>query len=360
MKILVLSCSTGGGHNACAKYIVEEFRKNNILCDFKDYFDIIGPKASKRAETLYLNTTKGNGKLFKGIYKLGEIYSKTKFTSPVYLLNKIAKNKLQEYINMHNYNIVIATHLFPAMAVTALKKDNINIKLINVATDYQAIPFWEETTPDYFVIPHSSLKKEFINKGFSQEILLPFGIPVSSEFLLTKSNLKLPKNKPIILIVSGSMGFGKVKDIVILLLKEFVDAYIITICGNNDNLYNELCKIDNKNLLVKKFVNNINEYMKSSTVILSKPGGLSSTEIAIINKPLVHIFPIPGVENYNANFFSKHKLCLVSKSLEEILKNTKKLLNNEKLQNTMLTNQKKFINSNAAIDLVNFVKDNLN
>ena len=34
MKVLVLSCNTGGGHNSCGKYICEELESNNIECDF--------------------------------------------------------------------------------------------------------------------------------------------------------------------------------------------------------------------------------------------------------------------------------------------------------------------------------------
>ena len=162
MKILILSCSTGGGHNACGHYIEKEFSEYNIKCDFVDYFDILGPNAKRHSEKIYLNTTKGNGSLFKIAYKLGEAYSKTGITSPVFGLNKLAKNKLYSYIQKYNYDLIIAPHLFPAMAVTTLKNDGKDIKLINVATDYHVIPFWEETRPDYFVIPHSSLKQEFI------------------------------------------------------------------------------------------------------------------------------------------------------------------------------------------------------
>ena len=99
------------------------------------------------------------------------------------------------------------------MAVTTLKQERKAIKLINVATDYHAIPFWEETEPDYFVIPHNSLKEEFIKKGFKEEILLDFGIPVCSSFYKVKNDLNLPTDKDIILITSGSMGFGRMKDL---------------------------------------------------------------------------------------------------------------------------------------------------
>ena len=355
MKVLVLSCSTGGGHNACGHYIEKEFRENNVICDFADYFDILGPKAKERVEKLYLGSTKYNGNIFKLVYKLGEVYSKTGISSPVYSLNKLDKNKLYSYIKENNYDLVISPHLFPAMAVTTLKKEGKNIKLINVATDYHVIPFWEETNPDYFVIPHSTLKNNFIKKGFKEEILLDFGISVSSSFNRIENNLNLPADRDVVLITSGSMGFGKMKEIVKSLLNNIPNIYIVAICGNNKELYDELKKLDAPNLLVEGYINNINEYIAASTIVLTKPGGLTSTEVGVIRKPLIHIMPIPGVENYNAKFFYKNGLSLVSNNVEEVKMNTVKLLNDKNMQERMIENQSKIINRNSAKDLVNFV-----
>ena len=359
MKILVLTCSTGGGHNSCAKYIKEEFDLNNIECDVKDFFDIVGSKLSKKVEKIYIASTKGNGKAFKYIYKLGETYNKTDLKSPVYELVKLSKNKIYDYITENKYDIIICTHLFPSMAITKLKKDGKNIKLINVATDYSYIPFWNETNPDYFVIPHESLKKEFIKKGMDEKIFLPFGIPVSTNFQKVKNIVKVPKDKDIVLLSSGSMGFGKMDKIVKKLLKQIPNIYLIVVCGNNKKMYNKLSKIKNENLCVKGFINNMNEYMKVSKIILSKPGGLSTSEIVTLNKPLNLIMPIPGIENYNAEFFFNNKLSLVSNTLDEVILNTKLLLKDEKLQKELILNQKNMINKNSASDLVNFVKNNM-
>ena len=80
----------------------------------------------------------------------------------------------------------------------------------------------------------------------------------------------------------------------------------LCLCANNKELYNDLLKIDNPNLIVKGYVNNINEYMSDSKIVLTKPGGLTSTEVAVMGKPMIHLMPIPGVENYNARFFRKY------------------------------------------------------
>lgn len=351
MKILVLTCSTGGGHNACARYIVDECKDNNIECDYKDYMDIVGSKASQIAEKIYLDSTRNNGLIFKGVYKIGELYSKTNIPSPVYGLNSLIKEKLYNYIVDNNYDLVIGTHLFPCVALTAIKKDHY-IKFINVATDYECIPFWEETNPDAFVIPSELLKDRFIKKGIKEEILLPIGIPVASHF----KDVKVTTEK-MLLLTSGSMGFGKVKEIVDRILQEVKDYKLVVICGNNKNLEEELLKIDNPNLEVKGFVNNINEYIAKSEIVITKPGGLTTTEVATIRKPLIHMMPIPGVENYNANFFATNKMSLQALTIDEIITDIKTLISDKALEEELVNNQKKIINASSAADLIKYIQE---
>ena len=102
MRVVVFTCSTGGGHNACARYIKQEFDDFGITCDVQDYLKLVGDNAAKIIEKLYLDSTKGNGNIFGGVYKLGELYSKTNIPSPVYGLNVLVKEKLDKLF----YNIV--------------------------------------------------------------------------------------------------------------------------------------------------------------------------------------------------------------------------------------------------------------
>ena len=356
MKILVLSCSTGGGHNSCARYITEEFNDNNVECHFQDYLELIGEKRASLVEKLYLDSTRGNGNLFKGVYKLGELYNKSNIMSPVYLMNKLAKDKLYNYIKDNNYDLIICTHLFPSMALTAIKKE-CNIHFINVATDYECIPFWNETNPDYFVIPSNLLKDDFVKKGVKEDILLPLGIPVSSNFKNNIKNIKIKTDKDIVLLTSGSMGFGKMKELVNTLIKEFSNTYFIVICGNNEKLESELLKIKCDNLEVIGFTKDMNAYMKLSKVVITKPGGLTTSEVATLNKPLIHMMPIPGVENYNATFYEKNKMSLKAINIEEVVSKLRELLDNKKLQEELTYNQRRIINGNSANDLVKFVKE---
>jgi processive 1,2-diacylglycerol beta-glucosyltransferase len=83
-KVLILSCGTGGGHNSAARAIQESLIEKGIEADFVEYLDIINPKIKDSINHLYIKTTKRNGKVFKVVYRLGELYEKTKIKSPVY------------------------------------------------------------------------------------------------------------------------------------------------------------------------------------------------------------------------------------------------------------------------------------
>lgn len=355
MKILIISCSTGGGHNACAKYILEELKNNNIEAEFKDFYDIVNKKAKKLSEKLYLSTLNGNGKIFKVVYKLGELYSKTKLKSPVYSVNKLHKKNLYNYIIQNKIDLVITTHIFPALTLTAIKK----VPFLLVATDYTACPFMEEANPNYYVI-QNGIEKDFINKGIDEKKLLKTGIPVSSNFIKNAKNIRYNLNidkEKTILIMLGSMGFGNINRIVNNLL-EIDDTKIIIVTGSNKELYNKLKKIKNKKLITLGYVHNMNDLIYSSDIVVSKPGGLSSTEIASINKPLIHAFAIPGIETINTNFFYNHKMSIKCDNENEIIQNIIKLLNDDKLQKEMIKSQSKIINKNSASDLVKFIKSN--
>lgn len=353
MKIVVFTCNTGGGHNSCARYIALEFNKRGITCDVIDYMSLAGKKVSTKAEKLYLGSTKGKGNIFKIIYKLGEAFNKTGIKSPVYAFNKRFAKKLDKFLSDNNYDLALATHVFPCMALTELKKKK-DIKFINVATDYECIPFWNETNPDLFVIPSKKLIPRFTKKGINKDILLPIGIPVASSFFDVKNDLNLPTDKDIILLTSGSMGFGNMKTCVLKLL-DSVDAYLVVVCGSNTLLKEALEKIDNKNLIVKGFISNMNEYMYKASVIISKPGGLTSTEITSMHKPFIIMMPIPGVEDYNAKFFEESGMAVRAKNEDDIITYTKKILEDKTFRESMINNQKKCINRNSAKDLVDYV-----
>lgn len=363
MKVLILSCGTGGGHNSAALAIKEELDRRNIENEFKEYLEIINTKVKDHINKLYIRTTGKNGKVFKTVYKLGELYRKTKIKSPVYALNSFSKRKLYEYIKENEFDYIVTTHLFAAQALTTIKKQH-DIHFIAIATDYVCIPFWEETEPDYFIVPSEELKKSFTDKNIKEEKLVAIGIPVSNNFSISYdkekqiSELNLDNSKKYILILTGSMGFGDTAKILKGLIESAEnDLRFIISCGSNKKLLKTL-NDDYKNdsrVIALPFTKELYKYMTISEIILTKPGGLTTTEIATLNKPFIHTMPIPGCENYNADYFAEKNMSIKCNTIQEVINSTYTLLSNKSLQNEMINNQEKYIDKKACKKICDFI-----
>jgi len=361
MKVLLLSCSTGGGHDSAAKALMEKFNELGVECGMIDSIELTSQRFSRRVNKLYIDIVNNRPNLFKRIYRMGELYGKLKIKSPVYGINALFKKNLREFIISNNFDLVIATHLFPAETLTSIKKKYPHIHFLAVATDYTCIPFWEETNPDYFIIPSQDLKDDFIRKGIPEDKLLPFGIPTlpKFEYKFTKEEarkqLSLPLDKKIVLIMTGSMGYGNINNMIDKILNTYnKEVHIVVICGNNKKLKNNLEKRYAKKIDVRGYTNNINVYMDACDVILTKPGGLTSTETAVKNVPTIFTDPIPGCENYNANFFKERNMAFCTNNGDNLLDYLYTIFNDKKKVKEMQKNQSYYINKKATTNICEF------
>ena len=182
MKVLILSCNTGQGHNQAGRAIHEKLLERGVECEFVDTLSLVGQKTSDVVSNTYVSMTTHTPQLFHLLYKAGGAISNTRVKSPVYWANKLYREKLLTYLLENRVDAVVTPHLFPAETLTSLRrKGQLTVKTVAVATDYTCIPFWEETDMDYYVVPHRDLVDEFAGKGIPREKLLPFGIPVKNK-----------------------------------------------------------------------------------------------------------------------------------------------------------------------------------
>ena len=371
VRVLILSTGTGEGHNSASKAIKEQFDKHNIYCELVDVLSFASDKTSSRSRKIYIWSTVKAKEVFKGAYKAGRFLSNSHFRSPVYYANALYSKKLCTYIVENGFDTVIMPHLFPAEALTYLvRKHKVKVKTYFVATDYTCIPFTEETRADYYFIPHEDLKAEFIKRGIPGNKLIVSGIPVSDKFKLNiskkkaREQLSIPLDKKIILLMTGSMGFGNILELsqkIVVKMNEETCLYIMG--GTNEELKTQLRnKYQNFNrITILDYTNDTYLYMKASDVLFTKPGGLTSSEALACNIPLVHTLPIPGCENKNVEFFVKHGLSLSGKNDDEIVSRGIDLLYDEDKQKLMLKRQKEYGKSDGANVICNFILgDNIN
>lgn len=367
MKVLILSTGTGEGHNSAGKAVLEQFQKRGISCEMADVLAFASEKAASYGRRIYVWSTVKATRVFKGAYRAGRAITSARRKSPVYYANALYAERLYHYIVDNGYDTVVMPHLFPAEALTyMLRKHECrpNIHTFFVGTDYTCIPFTEETEADYYFIAHEELLDEYMKKGIPREKLIPTGIPVSDRFRNLPSReeareaLGMAQEGHCILIMTGSMGYGKIEGLVQALvfhMGEKDNVYILG--GSNEKLKTRLREAyqEDARVQVLDYTNRTAEYLAASDLLFTKPGGLTSTEAAVAGIPLAHTRPIPGCEDCNLSFYNEHGISISADCETRLVEKAMELLAQPEECRQMIERQHHVINGSAAEDICEFI-----
>ena len=363
MKVLILSCSTGEGHNSAAYALREQFDIDGVESKVVDPIMFKSLRAQKLVADCYNNLIRTSPKTFGKVYKLGKWYDSTRLASPIYAANSTYAGELFKYIEKHCFDAVVSTHLYGMEVMTAIrKKYNKNMRSYGVLTDYTAIPFFCDNDLDACFIPHDDIRAEIKGK-LAKSRICASGIPVSPKFLkdcsMSDARLKLgiPSECKMMLVMSGGIGGGDVKGLcneLVAVSSEDTRIYVLT--GHNELLKQKLeNEYTDGNVCAVGFTTDVDLYMRASDVLLSKPGGLSSTEAAVSNIPIVHINAIPGCESSNADFFENHGMSVKAFDNHGAAVAAADIVNDPQLGEHMRRQQRLVINRNAARDIVRMI-----
>lgn len=362
MKVLVLSCGTGEGHNSAAYAIMEALARHGIECTLTDPLKFRSDRTARLVASAYNSIIRKTPKVFGVIYRAGSIYSASKLPSPVYQANSLYAERLRAYLTDNNFDAVITTHLFAMEALTAIrKKHGPCVPCFGVMTDYTCIPFVHETLLDGYSIPHKDLSSSIEKLGIPSEKLYSTGIPVGSRFAdrLTRSEARdrlcLPKSIPMILIMTGGVGCGKISELCGKFMKHTDEDFLLCVLtGRNNELKS---KLDDEfgstgKVLTVPFTKDVNLYMNAADVLVSKPGGLSSTEAAVANVPLVHLLAFSGCETKNAEFFAAHGMSYHVADIDLAVEASWSLIHDSTSAKKMRANQRANVHDHSADEIV--------
>ncbi len=361
MKVLILSASTGEGHNSSGKAILEAMQQRGIDAEMKDLIAIVSEKASRRVSKTYVKSTEGHN-VFSKIYAFAQWVSANLNQgrrSPIYLLNSIYWRKIYRFIEAGQYDAVISVHLFAAEVLTAVKRrGKLRIPAFFVMTDYTLHAFLNDTDLDYYIIPHEDLIPLYVSQGFKFDHIFPIGIPVDTEKFTNRQpkpearqqvaeqlGFKLKANEGNwYLVMSGSMGFGNMSG----LMREFIKRIgkndrVICVCGRNErNLRTVQRDFAKEGRVVPVgYTDKVSLLMDACDVVLSKPGGITTTETIIKNIPLIHTAPIPGIESENAEFCHERNISFYSNKPVEQVEAAIRLATDKEAREAMLESQRR-------------------
>lgn len=320
-KVLILTASTGDGHNKAAEALADAFAANN--------FDVVKYDFLKHSSHL-LNTFVVDGyKLlaFKFPKLYGNLYRFSNFKSfnrniPGILINNVEESILDE-INRHQPDIIIGTHAFSVSVISKLKRKGIiNLPFISIVTDFKAHGSYFNDAVDAYITGSRYTRLNMIRRKVPREKIFAFGIPLRKDFLSDRKSIDKDSEEYFnVLLMGGGMGLKFIGPVFKKLLENKHKLNIVAVCGNNKPLKEALendyeIHSDTKNVRILGFTTCIPELMDEADIIITKPGGLTVSEAIAKRLPMLLPYAIPGQEKENMAFLFRTGAALDVRKLD--------------------------------------------
>lgn len=333
------------GHRQATVAIQKALR--NVLPDAEimsiNGFEYTYPILEKVVNQAYMGVIKSVPKIWDKMYDNPKLVKRSKIIKE--FLHKKSHKKLHRLFESFNPDTVICTQAFPCGMVADYKVTHQSqFNLIGVLTDFAPHAYWMNSGVDYYIVPSEDAKKRFVQMGISSEAIKVFGIPIRMKFAekmakaKASENLGLDPGVPSVLIMGGGQGLGPIKKVVQSLLKLTKPLQLIVIAGVNVKLMDWLKKMKsktNRKMLIYDYANNVHELMDASSLIITKPGGMTTSESLAKGLPMIIVKPIPGQEMLNTDFLIKKGIALRVDDVDAIAQEVQDLLSSPQRLSSM-------------------------
>lgn len=352
-KVLILTTSTGQGHNQAASSVENSFKKSGYQTIKYDFL----AKNSKFLNNLVVYGYEFLASKLPALYGFLYNLSDTKLTNillkvPFYLNSR----KFFKKANEIQPDLIIASHAFSINILQKYKKLHPEVPYILIVTDFKAHSTYISKVVDAYITGSNYTKNSLIEKGINSNKIFPIGIPINEKFYTEVTRAEELKDDYFnLLLMSGSLGLDAISIVLKKLLKNKNKLRITVVCGKNEHLKNELlnyCKNNtssNKKLHILGFTNDVSYLMDYSDMIISKPGGLTVTESIVKNIPLIIPFAIPGQEKENIDFLLNEGYSILLKSIDNLNTTVDYYINN-KIELTKLKRKLQTLANTYSID----------
>lgn len=356
-KVLILTASTGEGHNVAAKSLEAKYKENGYETYKIDMFK----ETSKTMNYLIADGYRILANNFPTVYGLiYDVFDHSAFNNK-FLKNAllILKKSLLKEIKEINPDVIIGTHPFAVGLVSSYKrKHEIECSFISVVTDFKAHYAYVDEQVDAYITGSEYTKESLIKRKIAEEKIYTYGIPIKEEFLKDYSERSNIKSKFRVLVMGGSMGSKDIAKVVKRLAVESNSYLITVVCGNNKSLKSYLEKKYEDEIIMGRlnvlgFTDQVPYFMDNSDVIVTKPGGLTTTEALSKKIPMIIPFAIPGQEMENTEFLVEAGVAFHVEDMNDINKILDRLVNDENAFEIMKSNMGKIASSYSLDSIIN-------
>lgn len=370
-RILIATVTVGAGHVQAAHAVEEawnsRFPQDHVrYCDVLDFTSRLFQKTYREG---YVHLVNHAPEIF------GRFFQKTdnaalirKMTDPRRLLAEFSTRNFLNFVRDFNAEAIICTHFLPLEAVGALartRKIPPKTLVAGIVTDFEAHALWIEPRTDLMFVASDLTKSRLIVRGVKPNQIFVTGIPVSPRFskslnsLTLRKKLKLHPHRPTLLILGGGFGIGPLQNIVMAVDRISDPVQLLVVAGKNEKLKKNLEGTRYRHpVKIFGFVPNMEELMTASDVILSKPGGLTSSEALALGKPLLIFNPIPGQEAANSDYLLENGAASKINHTDDISYKLRRMLIPTRLAK-YIQNAKGLGRPNAALNICEIISETL-
>ena len=339
-RVLILSVKAGAGHLRAAEAVERGFKERYpdvqvVNCDALEFTNAAFRKSFSRT---YERLAKDMPSIWGMIYDRFERESTTGTMKRLSeLTNRLNTSGLKGFVKEYDPDAVVVTHYLASDVLAPRRlKGKLRGRLYTVLTDYDIHTMWLNSGTDAYFVATDEMAHALRMKGIGDADVCVTGIPVLPEFAQTypsksvmRRRLGLSPEGPMVLMAAGGFGMVPVDEAVEVLAGDVPDARFIALAGRNAKLKASLDKVAEKlgdRVASFGFVDNMHELMAASDLIVTKCGGLTSSECLAMGLPMVVIRPIPGQEERNADFLLESGAAVRANSFAHLVYKVRHLL----------------------------------
>lgn len=335
-KLLLLSGPMGTGHVQAANSLEEWTHQcyPEITVLHKSVEEYMSPLAIFVYITYYHFMLRHFAWLWGWLYKrLNQPANNASILSKLFeKLGFSAESSVLKLLEDYQPDFIICTHFLAAGIMAKAKRDNIPLPIVGiVVTDFSIHWTYVHNELDLFFVPTQSMALLLHLRGIERHKIFVTGCPTKPGFEVPytaedcaryRHEFKLPEGD-YVMVMMGGESIGRVAEISKKVLECFPDVHVLAMAGKNERLYKHLCELQKNpkfrgHLIPVPFTQRVRDYMALSFVMISKPGGIFTSEAWAMNKPMILMDPIPGHEEKNAVYLASQGVAAMVMSLPEL------------------------------------------
>ena len=364
MRILIATVTAGGGHIAAAAALEEAWRalRPDDAVERLDLIKFFSPLHKKVHADGYVKLVERAPELW------GMLFGKTDNPRVARRLGKLrrafpsnSRKKFARHVKQFKPDAVLCTHYLPLETLGLLRQKSVAAVydrrtstppematlterrykppfVVSIVTDFEAHALWMDACVDLYCVAAEETRARLVARGATAANAVATGIPIAAKFLskpdprAVRKNYGLRDDQPVLLVLGGGFGMGPVAEILTELDKVPGQFQTLVVTGRNEELRRKLATQTRRHPThVLGYSTNMHELMAVADLIITKPGGLTTSEALALGKPLFILNPIPGQEAANSDFLLERGAAAKVNRVEDLPFRIEKLLGSKKL-----------------------------